>query len=133
MRAGRRFLAPGGGALTRLRSFVLAAAVGLAGPAPAARSEEPPATPALGVYRGPAATAAVDAFATWLSHEVVWAVDNTGSESWNNVADPVWWLKAWGTWKKGRAGRRLVLGIPILPGPIDLSGPTQGDVEVGKP
>lgn len=87
----------------------------------------------MGVYEGPCATKAVDAFAAWLGRETVWAVDNVGSESWNNVADPVWWLANWGAWEKAKAGRRLVLGIPILPGPRDLTGPTRGDLDVGRP
>jgi hypothetical protein len=115
------------------RLAVAAAALALAARLEAAPAEAPPAEVPLGVYRGPRATEGVDAFAKWLGRTVVWAQDNTGSESWNNVAHPIWWLEGWGRWVRAVPGRRLVLGIPIVPGPLDGSGPTAGDVDVGKP
>ena len=111
----------------------LAVAMALGAPSAAVPADAPRRDPPLGVYRGALAVAGVDAFAQWLGRPTVWAEDNTGSESWNNVADPVWWLSGWSKWVKAKPGRRLVLGIPIVPGPVDGGGPTDGDIDVGKP
>ena len=112
-------------------TLLLAFVGAVASPAPTAAPAK--RDPPLGVYAGPLAVADVDAFAAWLARPSVWAEDNTGSESWNNVAYPIWWLSGWGAWVKAKPGRRLILGIPIVPGPLDGSGPTAGDIDVGKP
>ncbi len=91
------------------------------------------AEPAMGVYRWANGTANVDAFAAWLGRDLVWGEDFIGPESWSNVAWPVWWLEAWSKWVKAKPGRRLVFAVPMLAGPVDGSGPTQGDTEKGVP
>jgi len=91
------------------------------------------AGPAIGTYHGPNGMPGVDAFAAWLGRDTVWGLDFVGSESWSNVGWPVWWLEAWSKWVKAKPGRRLVLSIPILPGPVDGSGPKQGDSGVNVP
>lgn len=93
----------------------------------------PPAEPALGTYHWPNGTAGVDAFAAWLGRDSVWGLDFVGGESWDNVGFPNWWLDAWSKWVKAKSGRRLVLSIPLLAGPVDGSGPTQGNKAVGVP
>lgn len=89
--------------------------------------------PALGTYHWPNGTAGVDAFATWLGRETVWGLDFVGGESWDNVGWPTWWLDAWSKWLRANPNRTLVLSIPILAGPADGSGPTQGSKEVKVP
>jgi hypothetical protein len=95
----------------------------------------PPAStePVVGTYHWPNGTAGVDAFAAWLGRPSVWALDFIGGESWDNVAYPTWWLESWGKWVKAQPGRRLVLGVPILAGPPDGSGPKQGSKGLGEP
>lgn len=92
-----------------------------------------PAEPVLGTYHWPNGTAGVDAFAAWLGRDAVWGLDFVGWESWDNVGWPVWWLDTWSTWKQAKPGRRLILSIPILTGPVDGSGPTQGSKDVRVP
>lgn len=89
--------------------------------------------PALGTYHWPNGTAGVDAFATWLRRDTVWGLDFVGGESWDNVGWPTWWLETWSAWVKAKPGRRFVLSIPLLAGPVDGSGPTQGDKGKGVP
>lgn len=91
------------------------------------------AEPVLGTYHWPNGTTGVDAFAAWLGRPSVWALDFVGSESWDNVGWPTWWLEAWTQWTHARPGQRLVLAIPLLPGPVDGSGPDQGKIDVKKP
>ena len=95
----------------------------------------PPATtePALGTYHWPNGTAGVDAFAAWLGRDTVWGLDFVGGESWNNVGWPVWWLEYWSKWVHAKPGRRLVLSIPILAGPVDGSGPKEGTIDTNRP
>lgn len=113
------------------------AAILLLGLAPAPRAELDPAYPASGapylaVYRWGAANsrggaAANDAFARWLGRPVVWAEDFEPTDRWDSIEGGGWQLGEWSKWKKERAGRRLILSVPLLPGPWDLSGPKQGD------
>jgi len=89
--------------------------------------------PALGTYHWPNGTAGVDAFAKWLGRDMVWGLDFVGGESWDNVGWPTWWLDAWSKWLKENPDRHFVLSIPILAGPVDGSGPTQGSKDVKAP
>ena len=84
------------------------------------------AAPQLAVYRWPNGTTNVNAFARWLNQPVVWGEDFAGSETWDNVSWPVWWLEHWGKWVKKQPGRRLIFGVHLLPGPVDGSGATHG-------
>jgi hypothetical protein len=92
-----------------------------------------PTEPQLGTYHWPNGTAGVDAFAAWLDRPTIWALDFVGGESWDNVEWPTWWLEAWSKWTRAKPGRRLILGIPILAGPPDGSGPKEGHTEINQP
>ena len=96
-----------------------------------ASAAEPRSAPQLAVYRWVNQPANVDAFERWVGRPV-WAEDFVGSETWDNVGWPVWWLEGWAPWKLKEPGRRLILGIPLLPGPWDGSGPKQGDAQNQK-
>ena len=87
----------------------------------------------MGVYRGASETAKVDAFASWIGRPVIWGEDFIGWESWSNVGWPVWWLETWSKWVHAQSGRRFILAVPLLTGPLDGSGPKKGNVEVGVP
>ena len=91
------------------------------------------AGPALGAYHWPNGTAGVDAFGKWLGRDSVWGLDFVGSESWDNVEWPTWWLDTWSKWVHAKPGRRLVLSIPILAGPVDGSGPNAGTKDTNQP
>lgn len=91
------------------------------------------AEPDFAVYRGPNASAEVDGVARWLNRPVVWAEDTIGPESWNNIGWPIWWLEHWSAWTHAKPGRRLILAVPMLAGPPDRSGPTQGSVGLRTP
>ena len=91
------------------------------------------AEPALAAYRWPNGTDNLDAFAKWLNRETVWGEDFIGSESWDNVQWPTWWLEHWSQWVPAKPGRRLILGVPLLPGPVDGSGPREGKIDLSKP
>ncbi len=92
-----------------------------------------PSEPSMGVYRGVNESAKVDAFAKWIGRPDLWGEDFIGWESWSNVAWPTWWLEHWSKWVRAGSGRRLVLAVPLLAGPVDGSGPTKGDSGVGEP
>ncbi len=113
----------------------LALALACIAPLSTAHADSAPgkARPALGTYHWPNGTAGVDAFAARLGRDAVWGLDFVGGESWSDVGWPVFWLEHWSKWVKAKPGRRLVLSIPILAGPVDGSGPKQGDVGVNVP
>ncbi|MFG3495172.1 glycosyl hydrolase [Streptomyces sp. NPDC047886] len=70
-------------------------------------------SPPLGVYVGPGKTAVVNDFQTWLGRSPVAAtdyVDPSENTQWNQYA-----MTYWGDWKRAEAGRRFVLGLPLLP------------------
>ncbi len=89
--------------------------------------------PAFGTYRWANGAAGVDEYAKWLGRDPIWALDFVGGESWDNVGWPTWWLDGWSKWVKAKPGRRLVLSIPLVAGPVDGSGPTQGTKDVRVP
>lgn len=89
--------------------------------------------PQMGVYRWVVATDNVDAFGDWLGRDPLWGVDFIGSESWDNVEWPTYWLEAWSKWVHARPGRRFILSVPLLPGPVDGSGPVQGMKDLHVP
>ncbi|NNM85874.1 MAG: hypothetical protein HKL96_09005 [Phycisphaerales bacterium] len=83
----------------------------------------------LGVYRGSAGAngpAKVNAFSQWMGRRTLWAEDFMDNSSWDSIAMPNWQTGPWEKWVAERAGRRLVLSVPMLPGPWDQSGPTAG-------
>ncbi len=89
--------------------------------------------PALGTYHWANGTPGVDAFAQWLGRKSVWGLDFVGGETWDNVGWPTWWLEHWSKWVKANPDRRLILSIPLLAGPVNGSGPTQGTKGTGEP
>ncbi len=93
------------------------------------RAENGPALePNIAVYRWAAANrrggpAGNEAFAKWLHRPLVWGEDFTPTEHWSgHIEGGDWQLKPWSEWKKAVPGRRLIYGIPLLPGPWDRSG-----------
>jgi hypothetical protein len=62
-----------------------------------------------------------------LDRSPVWAEDFESSDTWNNMEGPSWQLPEWSRWKQAVPGRRLILSVPMLPGPWDRSGPTSGE------
>jgi len=88
--------------------------------------------PYLAAYRWGAANrnggaGANEAYAKWLGRPAVWAEDFTPTERWENAIEGGGWqLGEWQQWKKAAPGRRLILSVPLLPGPWDRSGATQG-------
>lgn len=91
------------------------------------------APPYTAVYRGsvsglakPRGCQLNDAYGAWLNRRVLWALDSTANQSWDNLTGQDWQLAPWGRWVNERAGRRLVYNIFILPGPVDGSGPKSG-------
>lgn len=87
--------------------------------------------PYHGVYRkgaaskdgGPPGNVAV---AKWLNRSTLWAEDFEPNGSWEDIAGHDWQLRPWSDWKKEAVNRRLILSVPLLPGPKDLSGPKSG-------
>ncbi len=105
--------------------------------APLAARCKPPTAPLpthLGVYRwgAPKGPAQVDSFAKWIGRRDVWAEDFEPSDQWGNVTSPTsWFFAPWQKWLGENSGRRLILTVPMLVGPWNLSGPTTGP-EAGK-
>lgn len=82
----------------------------------------------LGVYRGdaPRGPGKVDAYSAWLGRQVDLAEAFAPGDTWDDVEGRSWQLGSWSAWVSARPGRRLVLTVPILPGPVDGRGPTKG-------
>lgn len=74
------------------------------------------AGPALGVCTGPADTAEHDQFSAWLGTEAFYATDYVDdSQSWTNIANySDWLIDPWSAWVKQKAGRRMVINVPLL-------------------
>ncbi len=83
------------------------------------------ASPQLGVYRWdvPDGPSNVDAFSAWLGAPVTLAHAFEASDTWDLVDGAEWQLGPWSQWTRAQPGRNLVLGVPMLPGAHDLSGP----------
>lgn len=111
----------------------LPTAAGAPATQPVAATAPASARPHLAVYRWAMKPENVDAFGAWIGHPDVWAEDFTDSTSWDNIGNPGWLLSPWGKWVKAREGRRLILGIPLLPGAWDGSGPTAGSIHPKEP
>lgn len=94
-------------------------------PAAALPSHRPGQLPQLGVFRW-STPDYVDAYADWLGDQTMWAADYTSGGTWADLLDPSDRTARWGTWVKARPGRNVILGIQMLEGPLDLSGPTSG-------
>jgi hypothetical protein len=75
---------------------------------------------------------ATDAYAAWLNRATVYGngvfAGGKGSD-WNSIASASsasWFLTPASTWIQESRGRVMVIGVPLLPGPTDDSGPTTG-------
>lgn len=77
--------------------------------------------PQPGVYRwaAPNGPANVDAYGAWVGRNDVWGQDFLAGNDWTQVSGPNWILNPWSTWVGAKEGRRLILGVPMLP---NLSG-----------
>ncbi len=64
----------------------------------------------LGVYAGPAAPDAAEAFAADIGAAVPYAMDYLDAGSWQSIADPTWILQRW-----SGSGFRMIWGVPMLP------------------
>jgi hypothetical protein len=75
-----------------------------------------PAQAAIGVYTGPAGTAEHDGFSAWLGDEATYALDFVDdSQTWANIASySDWLLDPWASWVTAKAGRRMVISVPML-------------------
>jgi len=87
--------------------------------------------PYLGVYEACLGTQKTDAYAAWLHRTVIWGHDTIpfgNGSTWDHIAGTYddWFYKPWAEWVHAMPGRRMVFSIPLLPGPPDRSGPTQG-------
>jgi len=65
--------------------------------------------PALGVYAGPGAQAAVASFATAVGAPTAYALDYLDGSSWQTIADPSWILAKW-----TGSPYRMILVVPML-------------------
>ncbi len=90
------------------------------------------APPYLGVIDSTGPGIGTDAFAAWLHRTTIWGngvfAGGKGS-SWNSLslasaAD--WFLKPASVFMQESPGRTIVVGVPLLPGPTDGSGPADG-------
>ena len=72
----------------------------------------------FGVYRweAPAGPANVDAFELWLGKPVQLALAYEARDVWDNIDGAAWQLGPWSQWVRAKAGRNLVLSVPMLPG-----------------
>ena len=93
----------------------------------------------LGVYRwdAPSGPAGVDAFELWLGAPVPLAQAFEARETWEGIGGAEWQLGPWSQWVRARPRRNLILGVPLLAGPANRSGPDQisgttDDVSLGK-
>jgi hypothetical protein len=89
--------------------------------------------PQMAVYRWAMKPANIDAFGRWIGRPDVWGEDFTNSESWDNIENPGWLFEPWARWLRERPGRRWIMGVPMLVGAWDLSGPKQGQIDKGIP
>ena len=80
------------------------------GPAAAAGAER------LGAHNGPGDVAAMNRFGSWLGRTPAYAVDYVDYRGgWDAIANPIWVLDSWAPWVGAVSGRRLVLGVAMLP------------------
>ncbi len=68
-----------------------------------------------------------EAYAAWLGRSSVWGHDTFPSDSWDDIQGEKWILKPWSDWVQADPGhRRMVFSVPLLPGPLNGSGPAKG-------
>ncbi|HUQ76732.1 MAG TPA: Ig-like domain-containing protein [Burkholderiales bacterium] len=88
----------------------------------------------FGVYRSeaPAGPASVDAFELWLGKSVQLAEAFEARDIWDNIDGAAWQLGPWSQWVRAKAGRNLVLSVPMLPGTggVSLASCAAGQYDV---
>ncbi len=111
-----------------LRSLIGAVAACAVGVGALADTQPAGAEPQMAVYRwaAPKGPRLVDQFAAWIGRPDVWAEDFLATDRWQDISNPDWLLKPWSQWLKQRSDRKLLLSVPMLPGPRDRSGPASG-------
>jgi hypothetical protein len=67
-------------------------------------------------WSAPNGPANVDTYAQWLNRPEMWAEDFLAHSSWDSIRYPGWLTGPWATWLNAQAGRRLLIGIPMIPG-----------------
>lgn len=70
-----------------------------------------------GVYSGPGKIKTHQSFEAWLGKKVPYAtdyIDYKGGWQKDFVDSKLWLMQPWGDWVKKQAGRKLVLGVPML-------------------
>lgn len=91
------------------------------------------AAPQTAVYRwgqGGCVKGLYDQYEQHLGGRPVWALDFTPNESWDKIEGQDWQLGTWSKWVRARHGRRLILSVPLLPGPWNRSGDGSGPVSL---
>jgi hypothetical protein len=87
----------------------------------------------FGVYRweAPAGPANVDAFELWLGKPVQLALAYEARDTWDNIDGAAWQLLPWSQWVRAKAGRNLVLSVPMLPssGSVSLANCAAGQYD----
>jgi hypothetical protein len=84
-----------------------------ASPPPSRSATKPAAatwTPAFGVYAGPDAVTAAQAFTVAMGGSVSSALDFLPSTSWESIADPQWTIQRWQL-----SPFHMIYGVPMLP------------------
>ncbi len=66
--------------------------------------------PALGVYAGPGAAGAAQAFNEQVGGSVTYALDFLDSSSWATISDPQWTIRQWSA-----SPFRMMFAVPMLP------------------
>jgi hypothetical protein len=89
--------------------------------------------PYLGVYEGCVGPGIKGngLYAAWLNRTNVWGQDTIPfgeGGTWDHISGKWedWFFKPWSDWVTAMPGRRMVISVPLLPGPATGSGPTQG-------
>ncbi|OJH39610.1 glycosyl hydrolase [Cystobacter ferrugineus] len=75
------------------------------------------AEPLTGVYRGEVYSnpEVINAYSTWLGHEVTMGQGHQAKDNWGNIENPSWQLSSWSTWVNAKPGRRLNYSVAMFP------------------
>ncbi|MBK5305564.1 MAG: hypothetical protein JJD92_02635 [Frankiaceae bacterium] len=98
-------------AATLAATVIIAAGLSTA-TATAAHAEGSSTAALSGVYAGGLRLDKARAFGSWRGQAVTVTGDFLSGDSWAGVEAPDWWTGAW-----SGSGTRMVIGVPILPGP----------------
>ncbi len=100
---------------------------------PAEKAQAAVVSPPLGVYRwdAPTGPANVDEYSAWLGSDVMLAEAFEAKDTWDDIDGQGWQLNPWTAWLKAKPGRKLILGVPMLPGDWNRNGATSGPGPLG--